>query len=145
MEKEQKNYQKEKQLTFKTKLFNLLLGDIEKWKKLPLVFNEISREMRNVKTAIPLISYFLISFAIFISLMYCVYVFQYQAQYCELKEVEEFAFNYHFDKLNIRDYEQNQSAMYYIKRDIMKNPNYAIICKWDLKRWYEENIRRIWK
>lgn len=145
----------------KLSIIDHIIGDREKWKKLPNAFRELGEDMKT-KKAVYLITVFCVSLCIVYLSMSCLRWVENNSQYCDVLVEEsylgavsrnEYAPNYISEidmKYNIEVAEQealpipksNMSWAYYLKyyKDGRKQPWVGFNCSWDFKRAYKEHI-----
>ena len=113
------------------RILELLIGDIGKWKKMPLVVKQLKKDLSNRKTLIPLILVSILVFlVVFFSMMGLSYV-QNSSQYCTIA-VEGYSYGY-----NALSVPQNENIRYYYKnhKELFEG-GYVITCKFDFKRFW---------
>lgn len=127
----------EKNTNNKNKILNAVIGDTDKWKKLPDAFNELKEEMKTNKKWI-LIFWFLLYASISFLIMYGVGWFQDNAQYCDVLEDIKGQGIIEYGTLPIP--EGNHSWAYYLEyyKTGRKQTWVYFNCSWDLNRFWKE-------
>ena len=126
-------------LTKSEKILSFFIGDIRKWRKLPSAFRELKNDFKNPKKAFNLAFIGVLSLSLTLFFMYGVYLFQNNAQYCQVinKPVYGSDLQYAGD-LPIN----NMSLAYYT--NLYKGSripiNVVIQCNFDLNRFIKERF-----